>query len=58
METDGPYLSPEPVRKIKTCEPAFVRYTLEVVATAKAKTLAEMDAITTANTRAFYNWRA
>jgi len=58
VETDGPYLSPEPVRKVKICEPAFVRYTLEVVATAKAKTLAEMDVITTANTRAFYGWKA
>ena len=54
VETDAPYLSPEPVRKTKTCEPAFVRHTLEAVAMARAQTLAELDFITAANTRRFY----
>ncbi len=55
VETDGPYLSPEPVRNKKICEPAFVQYTLATVATVKEMTLAQADAMTTANTQQFYN---
>jgi TatD DNase family protein len=54
VETDGPYLSPEPLRGKKVCEPAFVRYTLTTVAMVKGLSLADADALTTANTRRFY----
>ena len=54
VETDAPYLSPEPVRKQKTCEPAFVSHTLAMVAQVKGITLPEANAITTRNTLAFY----
>ncbi|MEM8874278.1 MAG: TatD family hydrolase [Planctomycetota bacterium] len=54
VETDGPYLSPEPVRKQKTCEPAFVMHTARLVGALHGKTLDEIDAITTANAERFY----
>lgn len=54
VETDGPYLSPEPLRSKKVCEPAFVAHTLATVAQVKQILFSEADAITAANTRAFY----
>ena len=54
IETDAPYLSPEPVRKIKTCEPAFVAHTAARLAEVRGITLDELDAATTANAEAFY----
>ena len=54
VETDAPYLSPEPVRKQGTCEPAFVAHTLAAIACEHDVSVAEMDAITTRNTERFY----
>ncbi|MGC4032733.1 MAG: TatD family hydrolase [Tepidisphaeraceae bacterium] len=54
VETDSPYLSPEPVRSSKFCEPAFVAYTLGMVAKVKGRPVEEIDAITTANTQKFF----
>ena len=54
VETDAPYLSPEAVRSHKTCEPAFVAYTLATVASVKEIGVEEADRITSANTRAFF----
>ncbi|HEX8342632.1 MAG TPA: TatD family hydrolase [Tepidisphaeraceae bacterium] len=54
IETDAPYLSPEPVRKQGTCEPSFVAHTLAVVAGVHGLSVAETDAVTTRNTKAFY----
>ena len=54
VETDGPYLSPEPVRKEKVCEPAFVAHTLAAVAAARGVSAAELDAVTTSNAERFY----
>lgn len=56
VETDAPYLSPEPVRKQKTNEPSFVPHTAAVIAEARGISLDEVDALTTANTRIFYRW--
>lgn len=42
VETDAPYLSPEPLRKIKTNEPAFVMHTAQVVAALKQVEVAEL----------------
>jgi TatD DNase family protein len=56
VETDGPYLSPEPMRKIKTNEPAFVAHTLAKVAEIKGISVQEADRATTANTLRFYRW--
>lgn len=54
VETDGPYLSPEPVRGKKVCEPAFVQYVLAMVAKVRGLSLDQADLLTTANTRRFY----
>ncbi|HZZ43992.1 MAG TPA: TatD family hydrolase [Tepidisphaeraceae bacterium] len=57
VETDAPYLSPEPVRSQKTNEPAFVMHTAAVVGQIKNLILPEIDRITTENTLRFYNWK-
>ncbi|HEX8325607.1 MAG TPA: TatD family hydrolase [Tepidisphaeraceae bacterium] len=54
IETDAPYLSPEPVRGTRVCEPAFVAHTLGVVAQVKRQSVAEMNRITRENTQQFY----
>lgn len=56
IETDAPYLSPEPRRSQKTNEPALVIHVAEVVAHMKDKSVAEIDETTTANAIAFFNW--
>lgn len=57
VETDAPYLTPEPMRKIKTNEPAFVVHTAAAVAAARGVDVAEIDRITAENTRRFFTWR-
>jgi TatD DNase family protein len=54
VETDAPYLSPEPHRSQKTNEPALVIYTAAVVARVKGLSLEELDAITTENAEKFF----
>jgi TatD DNase family protein len=49
IETDAPYLSPEPVRSIRRNEPAYVRHTAECIARARGVTVEEIAALTTAN---------
>ena len=56
VETDTPYLSPEPVRGQKTNEPALVMHTAAKVAEVKGVDLGEIDRITTANAGAFFGW--
>ncbi len=48
VETDSPYLSPEPKRG-KTNEPAFVRYTAQKLADLRGKTLEEVAYLTNLN---------
>lgn len=56
VETDSPYLSPEPVRGIKRNEPAHVVHTATALATARGDSLAEFAAATTANARALFRF--
>jgi TatD DNase family protein len=54
VETDSPYLSPEPVRKVKRNEPAHVRHTAECLAKVRDTTLEAFAAQTTANAKRLF----
>jgi TatD DNase family protein len=56
VETDAPYLTPEPMRKQKTNEPAMVMHTAAAVAAAKGMSVAALDDCTTENAMRFYRW--
>ncbi len=53
VETDAPYLAPMPYRG-KRNRPAYVRYTLEVLAQVRGLDFAEMEGITDANAQEVY----
>lgn len=55
VETDAPYLSPQPVRKQRPCEPAFVVHTAERVAALRGVSREALAELTTANARRFFN---
>jgi TatD DNase family protein len=54
VETDAPYLSPEPFRRQKVNEPALVVHTAAEVARLKGMSVEELDRITTANAHRFF----
>jgi TatD DNase family protein len=56
VETDAPYLSPEPMRRQKVNEPALVMHTAAAVAAARKVRLEEIDELTTRNAQRFYRW--
>ncbi|MGA2500601.1 MAG: TatD family hydrolase [Tepidisphaeraceae bacterium] len=58
VETDAPYLAPEPVRKQKNNEPAFVIHTAAAIARIRGVTLQKLDEITTTNIARFFGWSA
>ena len=55
VETDAPYLAPQPVRG-KTNEPAHVVSTAEVVAEVRGVSYAELEQTVEANARALFGW--
>lgn len=55
VETDAPYLTPQPVRKYKN-RPAYVTETAQFLAEQRDQTYAELDAIVTANAEALFGW--
>lgn len=55
VETDAPYLSPQPVRG-RPNEPAHVVSTAEVVAEARGTTYAELERTVEENARAVFGW--
>jgi TatD DNase family protein len=54
IETDAPYLSPEPKRGQKPNEPALVRFTAECLAKVRGMAFKELAEATTANARALF----
>lgn len=56
VETDAPYLSPEPFRSQKVNEPALVVHTAAVVARVWGVSPEQFDQITTDNARRFFGW--
>jgi TatD DNase family protein len=56
VETDAPYLSPEPLRKEKVNEPAWVTHVAAGVAAVKNISVEDVDQITTANACQFFRW--
>jgi TatD DNase family protein len=54
IETDSPYLSPEPVRKVKRNEPAHLLHTATCLADVRGITLETFAAQTTANAKQLF----
>lgn len=54
IETDSPYLSPEPVRKVQRNEPSHVKHTAACLAEVRGTSLETLAAQTTANARRLF----
>ncbi len=54
VETDAPYLSPEPVRKVRPNEPAFVAHTARYLAELRGTSFDDFAATTSANAERFF----
>jgi len=55
VETDAPYLTPQPERKHRN-EPAFVTHTAQFVAEQRDLTYDELDTLVTANAERLFGW--
>ena len=56
VETDAPYLTPEPHRAQKTNEPAMVVHVAATVARVKGMSVEDVDRVTTENAERFFGW--
>ena len=54
IETDAPYLSPEPMRKQKVNEPALLIHTAKFIAALRGMELAKFAEAVTATTKQFF----
>jgi len=54
LETDCPYMSPEPMRKQKLNEPALLIHTAKFLADLKGMDLSDFAQATTTTTKAFF----
>lgn len=54
VETDAPFLSPDPMRGKRPCLPGYARYTAEYLAKIRGVSFAEFHQQIDANTEAFY----
>jgi len=55
IETDAPYLSPEPLRKIRPNEPALLVHTARFLADLRGEDVAELAAASSANAARFFD---
>ena len=55
VETDAPYLTPEPMRATKRNEPGFVVHTLARLAEVKGRSAEDMAGLTAGNTRRLFH---
>lgn len=55
VETDSPFLAPVPKRG-QRCEPAWVKFTAELVAETRGTSYEALDAAVTANAQRIFNW--
>jgi TatD DNase family protein len=56
VETDSPYLSPEPFRGQKVNEPALVMHVAKRIAAEREMTIEELDKMTTTNASRLFGW--
>jgi TatD DNase family protein len=56
VETDAPYLSPEPMRKQKINEPSLVVHVADVLAKVRGTGRDDIDQMTTANVNRLFGW--
>ncbi len=56
VETDSPYLTPEPMRKQKINEPSLVVHVADVIAKVRNSDRNEIDRLTTENVSRFFRW--
>jgi TatD DNase family protein len=56
VETDAPYLTPEPMRKQKVNEPALVMHVAATIAQVWNVSVEEVDEVTTDNVVRFFGW--
>ncbi len=54
LETDAPFMSPEPVRKQRPCEPALLVHTARLLADLRQQSFEHLAAVTTANAQRFF----
>jgi len=54
VETDAPFLTPEPIRKIRPCEPAYVVHTARFLAEIRNEALDALAEATTRNAERFF----
>jgi TatD DNase family protein len=57
IETDAPFLSPEPVRSVRPCEPAFAAHTLAKLAAIRGEPVEKMRERVVENTARFFGVR-
>ncbi len=55
VETDSPYLSPEPVRSVRPNEPAHLTYTAHCIAKTRDMGMDDLVRLSAENTRRFFN---